>query len=69
MPLFYTLHCNRTTPVQVRREMESQVPVTPPESALWLACLMRETWTPFFAPLFMKENLSQWQASQHTSQR
>ena len=47
--------------LQVRKEMQARVPVTPPESAEWLGRMMAEIWAPFVGPLVLKENLGAWQ--------
>ena len=47
--------------LQVRKEMQARVPVTPPESAEWLGRMMAEMWAPFVGPLVLKENLGAWQ--------
>ncbi|GAX84227.1 hypothetical protein CEUSTIGMA_g11650.t1 [Chlamydomonas eustigma] len=47
---------------KVRRQMETQVAVTPPESAAWMWHMMSQLWGPYVAPMVLKDNLRAWQA-------
>ena len=51
----------RQAEARVREEMAARIPVSPPESALWMNRMMAEMWLPFFVPMALADNLANWQ--------
>ncbi|GFR40402.1 hypothetical protein Agub_g954, partial [Astrephomene gubernaculifera] len=50
----------RQAEARARAEAAARVPVTPPESAVWMGRLMGELWGPYVAPMLLSENLVNW---------
>jgi hypothetical protein len=51
----------RQAEARVREEMAAHIPVSPPESAMWMNRMMAEMWLPFIVPMALSDNLANWQ--------